>query len=264
MSIRIMSRVWDSYPGGGTELLALLALADWSDDNGRCYPSMAAIAKKIRLSSSQSRRVVHSLIDAGFVSVIGNENGGAPGASRKYQISIEQLTASTDARGSVDARGSTHARDGLHGCAETASTDASQTVIEPSLTVSGSLPSGKERAQPKKADRILECPHQEIIALYAKHLPGLPQVRIWEGQRANTLKARWRWVLTANKPKGGRYAIDRESALDFFNRFFEYVAKSDFLTGKSGKFQGCDLGWLVKADNFVKVIEGKYDNRESA
>jgi hypothetical protein len=36
VSIRVMSLIWDAYPGGGgSELLALLALADWSVDAGR-------------------------------------------------------------------------------------------------------------------------------------------------------------------------------------------------------------------------------------
>ncbi len=46
MAVRVMSIVWESYPGGGSELLALLALADWSDDEGRCFPAIASIAKK--------------------------------------------------------------------------------------------------------------------------------------------------------------------------------------------------------------------------
>ena len=50
----------------------------------------------------------------------------------------------------------------------------------------------------------------------------------------------------------------------FFDRFFAYVAKSDFLTGRDGKWQGCDLGWLVKAENFAKVISGNYENKEAA
>ena len=57
MSVRVMSLVWDGYPGGGSELLALLALADWSDDDGRCYPSMASIGRKTRLSEKQARRL---------------------------------------------------------------------------------------------------------------------------------------------------------------------------------------------------------------
>lgn len=75
MSLRIISAVWEGYPGGGSALLALLALADWSDDKGRCWPSMAAIAKKTRLSRSQSQRVIHRLIASGFIALTGSETG---------------------------------------------------------------------------------------------------------------------------------------------------------------------------------------------
>ena len=108
------------------------------------------------------------------------------------------------------------------------------------------------------------CPHQKIIELFGKHLPTMPFPKIWEGQRQQSLAARWRWVLTAKKPDGAPYATDTESALSFFDRFFGYVAKSDFLTGRDGKWQGCDLGWLVKAENFAKVVSGNYENKEAA
>ena len=176
MSIRIMSKVWDFYPGGGTDLLALLALADWSDDEGRCYPSMSAISKKIRLSRSQAQRIVHSLIDADFVRVIGNEFGGAPGASRQYQIILERLTGSTGATGSVHATGRTDAQDGSHGCAETGSTGATQTTIEPSLTTSkqfaqfwNAYPRKKNRGDAEKAFKALKVDD----ALLSKMLSAL-------------------------------------------------------------------------------------------
>ena len=108
------------------------------------------------------------------------------------------------------------------------------------------------------------CPHQKIIDLYATHLPMLPVPRIWDGQRQRNLASRWRWALTAKKQNGDRYATDRDSALEFFDRFFAYVAKSDFLTGRDGKWQSCDLGWLVKSENFAKVISGNYENKEAA
>jgi len=96
------------------------------------------------------------------------------------------------------------------------------------------------------------CPHQKIIDLYGKHLPELPYPKIWEGQRQQNLAARWRWLLTAKKPGGERYATDAESALGFF------------LTGRDNKWQGCDLGWLVKSENFAKVISGNYENKDAA
>lgn len=115
-----------------------------------------------------------------------------------------------------------------------------------------------------KPATIPSCPHQQIIELYEQHLPMLPFPRVWEGQRQKNLAARWRWVLTAKKRDGSTYATDTDSALAFFDRYFAYVSKSDFLTGRTGKWQNCDLGWLVNAENFAKVISGNYENKEAA
>ena len=131
--------------------------------------------------------------------------------------------------------------------------------IKPTSDEVGSAQASPDLANPPA--KIPDCPHQRILALYAKHLPNLPQPRVWEGQRAENLRARWRWALTAKRDNGERYATDLDGALDFFGRVFAYIAESDFLTGRSGKWHGCDLAWLVKAENFAKVIEGKYENR---
>lgn len=107
------------------------------------------------------------------------------------------------------------------------------------------------------------CPHAELIALFAEALPCLPQPKpeLWDGARAKAMRSRWRWALTAKKRSGEPYATTADEAKDFFRRFFAHVAKSDFLTGRDGKWSACDLGWLMKADNFAKVIQGNYDNK---
>lgn len=155
MSIRVMSIVWDRYKSGGSELLMLLALADYSDDKGECFPSVASVAKKTRLSRSQAQRVLHQLIVDGVVAVVGNWAGGAPGTTRRYKIIVDKLTGSTGATGSADTTGSIHAPDGSHPCAETGSAHATQTVIEPSLTVKGNAaaPDCPPLVQPKKKTR---------------------------------------------------------------------------------------------------------------
>jgi hypothetical protein len=119
-------------------------------------------------------------------------------------------------------------------------------------------------ADSSHADKLPNCPQQKIIDLYAKHLPTLPFPRAWGGERQKSMRTRWRWVLTATKRDGSRYATDEESALAWFDRFFGFVASSDFLTGRNGKWTSCDLGWLMKADNFAKVIQGNYENKEAA
>lgn len=107
----------------------------------------------------------------------------------------------------------------------------------------------------------IPCPHQKLIELYEKHLPMLPYPRVWEGQRQKNLASRWKWVLSAKKRDKSPYATNAEEALQFFDRYFAYVATSDFLTGRNGKWSGCDLGWLSNAENFAKVVSGNYETR---
>jgi hypothetical protein len=134
MSVKVLSKVWESYPGGGTDLLALLALADWSDDEGRSYPSIKSIAKKIRLKERQAQRAVNKLIKDGFVKILSNKFGGAPGSTRNYQIIIGSLTGVPDDT-PKHKTGVMQDADGCHITPETGVTDDTQTVIEPSLTV---------------------------------------------------------------------------------------------------------------------------------
>lgn len=114
---------------------------------------------------------------------------------------------------------------------------------------------------------VPDCPHLLLLDLFGKHLPELPQPKpeLWAGKNAEAMRARWRWVLTARSSKTNkRYAETGDQALDWFDRFFAYVARSDFLSGRSGKWTSCDLGWLMKADNFAKVVQGNYENKAPA
>lgn len=61
MSIAVMSRVWKHSKAQGGELLVMLALADFSDEEGKSYPSVATLAEKARLSDRQVRRIIGRL-----------------------------------------------------------------------------------------------------------------------------------------------------------------------------------------------------------
>ena len=89
MSIKIMSLVWDSGALDGSALLALLALADYANEEGYCFPAYATIAKKTRVSERQAIRVVKTLIDDGFVTV--SKQGDGRGISNVFKINITKL-----------------------------------------------------------------------------------------------------------------------------------------------------------------------------
>lgn len=106
MSVAVMSDVWAGYPGGGSELLTLLALADYGNDDGlSIHPSIEALAHKVRVSESQVRRVLRALEVQKLVMVIDNHSGGAPGATRKYRLNVRLLRSMADkARAEMDAK----------------------------------------------------------------------------------------------------------------------------------------------------------------
>ena len=93
-----------------------------------------------------------------------------------------------------------------------------------------------------------DCPHQEIIAIYHQVLPQCPRIRDWTPARAIQLRARWN--EDANRQN-----------LDYWKRFFEYVATCDFLVGKGKTPFFVDLEWMTKQSNFTKIREEKYGNR---
>ena len=117
--------------------------------------------------------------------------------------------------------------------------------------------------------KLPDCPHDHLIDLFAKNLPELPQPRksLWAaGKNATALKSRWRWVMTAKYESGDRagtrMATTVDDGLAWFDRFFSYVAKSDWLTGKTSPWSA-DLGWLSNASNFEKVLQGNYENQKT-
>lgn len=93
----------------------------------------------------------------------------------------------------------------------------------------------------KKQD---STPYQAIVDSYHDRLPMMPGVRKLTDARKRHIKSRWAEISKEGKDQS------------YFDGFFEYVSESDFL--KTGSF--CDLEWLMKEANHLKVIEGKYHN----
>ncbi len=101
-----------------------------------------------------------------------------------------------------------------------------------------------------------DCPHQKIIDAFHTALPTARRVKVWTPSRKQLLKARWR--------------EDRKrQSLGWWEKFFAYVADSEFLTGQATspgrKPFEISLEWLLKAERFAEVIEGKFhDNAREA
>lgn len=88
MSIRLMTLAWDlQLPA--TKKLVLLAMCDWANDSGFCFPSMATVARRTCISRRQCQRIMGELIFDALIAVVGNQQGGV--GSRRYQINMAAL-----------------------------------------------------------------------------------------------------------------------------------------------------------------------------
>lgn len=128
-------------------------------------------------------------------------------------------------------------------------------LTDSSITNPIGLVAGSEAADPPAKPAKPDCPHQQIISLYHELLPASPEIREWTPSRAVHLRTRW------------NESPERQN-LDWWRRFFSYVAKSEFLTGRAHSRDRkpfcAPLDWICKAENFAKIIEGRYHEEVTA
>lgn len=101
-------------------------------------------------------------------------------------------------------------------------------------------------------ERPPNCPFEKILDLYHLALPELPAVLLLTDKRKEHLRSRWR-----------ESPVHQD--LQFWAEYFAQVKRSRFLLGKTAGRNGekpfrATFDWLLKPSNFVKVIEGNYDD----
>lgn len=58
--------------------------------------------------------------------------------------------------------------------------------------------------------------------------------------------------------------MDGMTPEEIMNRVFHEVQQSDFLSGRSGKWNACNFDWIIKQTNAIKIVEGNYRNKGGA
>lgn len=141
MSIKIMSWVWENGPSDPTERLIMLALADYSNDEGVSYPSMIGLAEKACVTERGARGIVRRLEGQGWLEI---KTGGGRGGKNVYRITgckpgTPNPESETGNKRNPE-RGDTKPGTRLHETRNLRSAEPSGTVKEPSLS--------KKEAQP--------------------------------------------------------------------------------------------------------------------
>ena len=84
MSIRWISHVWQKSPYKGEHLLLHLALADFANDEGECFPSVRTLALKARCSEQWVRQGIRKMIDHDLIEIV--ERGLGRGNVNRYRL----------------------------------------------------------------------------------------------------------------------------------------------------------------------------------
>lgn len=169
MSVRTMARVWADSKHAGSELLMLLAIADFADDDGNAYPAVGTLAAKCRMKTRNANYVLRALTAGGELQV--NANAGPRGTNR-YRIVLSALglqpvagvQCSAPLQSSV-ATPAIHGIEPLHPVAD-----------EPSMN--HQEPKREQRPAPKR--RIPEnwSPSKNLVAWAKKERPDLNLVTV--------------------------------------------------------------------------------------
>jgi hypothetical protein len=171
MSIKIMTRVWDEADVSGSTLLVLLALADWANDDGWCWPKIETIAAKARITDRHASRVLADLEQRKLI------QREPQGRGTRYRVTLNRSPdiLSTNRNDHLtSASGSPDICDNDH-LTSAPSIEENRQVVQPSVEPSGraarpdSALFDAESQQPKAKRRKPETPLPETWEPTAEH-----------------------------------------------------------------------------------------------
>lgn len=113
------------------------------------------------------------------------------------------------------------------------------------LTLSKELPDSYDNDNGSGNDSDSGIDYDLVVELYHDLCPKMSKVEKLIGERRSFVKARFT-----------EYGIDKITTV------LRLAGESDFLNGKNDRLFRADLEWLMRPNNFIKVLEGKYTNRE--
>lgn len=103
----------------------------------------------------------------------------------------------------------------------------------------------------RKSERLS---YDEIMKDFHATCPDLPGIRALNDARKTKIRS---LVKELDKLKIFP-GVEPEKKLHVI---FQTAQNSDFLSGRSGKWNGCSFDWLINKTNALKVLEGQYQNK---
>lgn len=227
-----MSAVW-GLALSDSDMLILLALADWSNDHGECWPSIAQLVDKTRKSERTIQGAIKSLCEAGHMTRTYIVGRGCRYTIHPRSDCAPAATAPRSRRAPADSA----PPQPLPETPAAAAPNTSETTNNPVQAT----PSQAER-ETVDDDRLTE---DEVVEAWndVAEKYGLAKVRgKLSPERRQKLKARI-----------------RAHPIEDWKEAFAAIGRSPFLRGEQGNWRGAHFDFLLQPSSFQKMIEGVYD-----
>lgn len=88
--------------------------------------------------------------------------------------------------------------------------------------------------------------YNQIVDMFHEICISLPKIKTLSDRRKKSMRS-----------------LYKQFSLADIQTVFEKAEASDFLTGRNNNKWSCNFDWLMNSNNFVKVLEGNYDNKAS-
>ena len=123
-------------------------------------------------------------------------------------------------------------------------TDNNNTDNNKEKSTKEKVDSEKQSFPPPSTEKKESVNSQKVVDSFNKTCTSLPQVRSLTDKRKRAIKL-----------------ILKKYSLKELEMVFKKVEDSDFLNGNSDKWSGATFDWIIKESNFIKVMEGNYDDK---
>lgn len=206
-----MAAAWKGSRHGGTELLMLLAIADFADDEGNAYPSVGTLAKKCRMKQRNANYILRALQSSGELEI---RVGEGPYGTNRYRVNLDVLGVQSGAGVQRNAGvqpvarpPATHCTNTLQPIADKPSKNHQETpkAKEPSFVLPDWVPLDSWEAWVEMRVKIKKPLTDRAKALALKKLKGF----VDQGQSAADVLDRstlnnWQDLFAVNRAENGK------------------------------------------------------------
>lgn len=185
MSIRLMAQLWDNEDPdlSGSKLLVVLCLADHSNDDGVCWPSINRLAERTRIDRRNIMRHLQSLETMGYLEIT-----RTPGRPNRYTVHATRDDFTTRGKTITSGNNATPTRGKTI-------TGTRGKIVTPPVVISPPEPSYNPNSEPSiqsssngaAEDALIDPELRQIISQWNEAFSGTA----WEGNAPVAHLSKW-------------------------------------------------------------------------